>query len=321
MAPAGKRRVMVLGGGRSAEREVSLNTARQIVSALDPERYDIRAIDTDDLPGLARLSPGERPDVVIIALHGPGGEDGTVQGFLDVLGIAYTGSGVMASALALDKVRAKAVLAAAGVPLPRQVVVERADRAALAPMADRVGAQLGWPVIVKPASQGSTYGLTVVTHPGGLLDAFDASFRYDETTLVEERLLGIELTVAVIGNEKLEALPVIEIVPKGDLFDYEAKYSADPNVAADEICPARVSDDVAAEAQRLSIVCHRALGCRGMSRTDMFLTDDGFKVLEVNTIPGMTATSLLPKAAHTAGISFSALMDRFVSDALEGRVT
>ena len=309
------KQVAVLMGGRSAEREVSLSTGRQILDALDRTRYIAWELDVDDLPQLAAADESERPDVVFIALHGPGGEDGTVQGFLDVLGIRYTGSGVLASALAMDKVRTKAILSTENVYMPADVVFYRGDEARLRRAVREVTDKLGYPVIVKPSRQGSTYGCTVVEAEDKLADALALAFRYDDTVLVEQRVEGTEITVAVLGNDDLVTLPIVEIVPPNGFFDYQSKYSQEGG--AEEIVPARIDTAAANEAREIALLCHRLLGCRGMSRTDMFVTDDGVVTLETNTIPGMTATSLLPKAALAAGIPFPALLDRLVALALE----
>jgi D-alanine-D-alanine ligase len=340
-------KVAVLMGGSSAERDVSLNTGRQVLNALDPAKYDVYALDTmtglkslpdaregepsihllpigdggelvTSLTQLPQLEKSQRPDVVFIALHGPGGEDGTVQGFLEMLRIPYTGSGVLASALAMDKVRCKALLSTESITLAPDIIYEKHESSRLRRSGEEVSRKLGFPVIVKPSRQGSTYGCTVVESEEQVRPALEAAFRYDDTVLVEQRLSGTEITVAVIGNREPVALPIVEIVPPTGFFDYESKYSQDEAKAAQEIIPARITEEAAREATEVALSCHRLLGCRGMSRTDMFVTDDGSIVtLEVNTIPGMTATSLLPKAAKAAGIEFSVLMDRLIEYALE----
>ena len=314
-----KLRIAVLCGGTSAEREVSLKTGAQIVSALDAERYLVSTFDVGNLPALAVAAKEERPDVVVIALHGPGGEDGTVQGFLDVCGIAYTGSGVLASALAMDKARCKAFFGTESIVTPPGMVLYRGDTARNRRASADVGRDLGYPVIVKPSRQGSTYGCVVVNAADEMRAALETAFKYDDTALVEQRLEGTEITVAVLGNDDPVPLPVVEIVAKDGFFDYEAKYTSGAGAAA-EIVPARISAEATAEAQAIAVQCHRLLGCRGMSRTDMFvLDDDSIVVLETNTIPGMTETSLLPKAAAAAGITFPALLDHLIKLAREAR--
>ncbi len=332
-------------GGKSAERDISLATGLQVLNALDPEKYEVFAIDTgsgerflpastpehpigelttkeglpiDALIGLPLLTPAERPDVVFIALHGPGGEDGTVQGFLETLGVAYTGSGVLASALAMDKSRCKAFLGTENIITPPGLIFYRFDAARTRRAASEIMRSLGLPVVIKPSRQGSTYGCTRVTEEEDLAEALRVAFRYDDTVLVEQCIIGTEITVSVIGNNEPIALPVVEIIAKDGFFDYQSKYSQNETEAAQEIVPARIDEDIAKEAQEIAVRCHRLLGCRGMSRTDMFVTEYGDIItLEVNTIPGMTVTSLLPKAAAAAGISFPELMDKIIGYALE----
>ncbi len=295
-------------GGTSAEREVSLSTGRQILSALDEGKYAVAAHDTADVPALLAALSADRPAVAVIALHGKGGEDGTLQGLLDLLGIRYTGSGVLASALAMDKAMAKRVLSAAGVRMPNDFALKRGKR-------PPSGTVWHLPVIVKPNAQGSTIGMTVVQAEDALEAAIVTAFQYDDTVLIEQFITGTEITVPILGNDTLEVLPIVEIVPSGGFYDYAAKYTAG---ATDEIVPARVSDAVAQEARRIAKLCHQTLGCRGMSRTDMIVTDKNeIYTLEVNTIPGMTPTSLLPRSAEAAYISFPQLLDKLIALALE----
>ena len=254
-----------------------------------------------------------RIDVAFPVLHGAYGEDGTLQGMLDLLGIPYVGSGVLASALAMDKVMAKTVLRASGLPVPRDLVVDRAECAAGPDeVAGRVSAQI-LPAFVKPVRGGSSIGTTLVKEHGAMRGALEEALRYDDRALVEEHLAGTELTVAVVGNRDLLALPVVEIVTTREFFDYQAKY--DPTVTQ-EICPARISEGDARVLQDLAKRAHRALSCRGLSRADFILAHRGRFILEVNTMPGMTVNSLLPKAARVAGIPFSELLDRLVRLAL-----
>ncbi|HET8567549.1 MAG TPA: D-alanine--D-alanine ligase [Candidatus Limnocylindria bacterium] len=352
-------RVGVLTGGASAERDISLATGAQIAASLPREKYDVVLLDPLALmtrnpsltaeqralaerlqegggrlealptyealprglegqieaatralvPATRAIGAGAEPlDVVIVALHGPWGEDGRIQGMLDILGVPYTGSGHAASAVAMDKVLAKKLLAAEGLDVPRGVVVARAD--------DPAARTIPPPLFVKPVQQGSSIGSHVVARHEDLEAAISDALRYDERVLVEERVGGRELTVAVIGNDDLQALPVIEIVTKRPFFDYRAKYDAGES---EEIVPADVPADVAARVQGIALAAHRALGCRGMSRTDVIWSPDTGRMaaLEVNTIPGMTANSLLPKAAKAAGIGFGELLEKLVGWALE----
>src|SRR5262249_8478343 len=245
------------------------------------------------------LSGGGRPiDVAFLALHGPFGEDGTIQGLLDILGIPYVGSGTLASALAMDKAMAKKVLAADGVPVPRGTVVERGDFRNDPAGAAARALEGAFPAVVKPVRQGSSIGMSLVTDRVEMRGALETAFAHDSQALVEERLTGTELTVGVLGNRELQALPVVEIVPKRAFFDYQAKY--DP-AQSEEICPARIPEAAAAAAQDLGLRAHRALGCRGLFPVDKVLTHRGPVLLEGNAIPGITGDRLRPKAARAAG--------------------
>jgi D-alanine-D-alanine ligase len=329
-----KTRVAVLMGGRSAEREVSLSSARQVLSALDPEQYEAIPVDTahlfapagaDDAPrGEGELPPLQgfpltgprRPDVAFICLHGRFGEDGTIQGLLELLDIPYTGSGVLASALAIDKVMSKRVLRAEGIPTPAwETIRGRAEADRFLAAFDAGQSKVDLPVVVKPSRQGSTIGITIVREPGDMARAIHDALAYDPEVLVEQFVQGVEITGPVLGNEQPRCLPLVEIVPASGFYDYEAKYTPG---ATEEIVPARIAPDVARAAEELSIRSHVALGCRGFSRTDLIVADKGVWVLEVNTIPGLTPTSLLPRSAQAAGIEFPELIHRMIQLALEG---
>jgi D-alanine-D-alanine ligase len=284
--------------------------SRELPAAFQHEMQSAAAEAAPATEALQVGQSGRRIDVAFIALHGPYGEDGTLQGMLEIVGIPYVGSGVLASALAMDKSMAARMLAAAGIAVARSVVIEReaCDDETMARAAALV------PAFVKPARQGSSVGMGPVDHPAELPAALATAFEYDSRVLVEERLEGREITVGVIGNRRLSALPVVEIVSRREFFDYRAKY--DPALF-NEICPAELSSDVTAAVQDLGLRAHRALDCRGYSRVDMIITPDrGPVVLEVNTLPGMTINSLFPKAAQAAGIGFGELLDRLVRLAL-----
>jgi D-alanine-D-alanine ligase len=350
-------RVAVLMGGTSSEREVSLVSGRMIAEALDPDCYEVTALDTRDLLGLTsvaakqlpaaaeyaaksdaditELTPAaleasltasasgqmERPDVVFIALHGKGGEDGTVQGLLELLRLPYTGSGVLASALAMDKVMSKRVFKAAGIPVIDGIFVTRAKLADCTEEEFRqaslreVEATLGFPVFVKPNAGGSTCGCSLVSGAEDLFRAVHEALQFDEIALIEKYVRGTEITIGVVdfADEPVTALPVIEIVPKGEYYDYESKYSAG---GSEHIIPARLPERLLKQARQIAVQCHELLGCRAVSRTDIIVSNDELYVLEVNTIPGMTPTSLLPQAAEYAGISFPQLLDRIIQAAI-----
>jgi D-alanine-D-alanine ligase len=303
--------VAVLAGGKSAEREVSLKSGEQVLSVLDKDRYEVFRYDPrDDLPRLAQ--DAANIDVALIILHGRLGEDGTIQGFLDLLNIPYQGSGVLGSALAMNKILSKQLYTQAGLPVAPSVVVDRSGSNEATWVLD----QLGLPVVVKPEHEGSSIGLSVVRSPEQLPKAFEEAWRFDRRCLVEKFIAGVEITAGVLGNDSLQALPLVEIIPGAshEFFDYAAKYTPG---ASDEICPARLPQELTSKAQDYALRAHRALCCKGYSRTDMIVSGDEIFVLETNTIPGMTRTSLLPQAAAAAGLSFSALLDRLIELALE----
>ena len=305
-------RVAVLMGGRSAEREVSLNTGQQVAEALTSIGMRPETIDAGE-PDFVRRIEESDADVCFIALHGRFGEDGTVQGMLELLGMPYVGSGVLASALAMDKVMSKLVFERDGIPTPPWLrVVAGQDWSA-----EEITRVLGPKTVVKPANEGSSVGMTIVHTPAELPAGIELALSYDDSVVVERFVAGVEVTVGVLGNDDLTALPTLEIVPEHEFYDYESKYL--PGMSS-HIIPARVPEAVARECQRLAVEAHKALGCRGMSRSDTIVAEDGaVYLLEVNTIPGMTSTSLLPDAARAAGIEFPELCRMLVSFALEGR--
>ncbi len=313
-------RVVVLTGGTSAEREVCLMSGRKVHGALDPERYEAASVDLADIttsgdvtPLLSAFGPEGRPDVVFVALHGGAGENGTVQGMLDLLGIPYTGSGVLASALALNKIVAKKLFEREGIPTPRWMAFRAAARAGAA---RQIVSTLGLPCVVKPGQEGSSIGVTIVREVGGLEEALDLAFRYGPEVLVEQYIAGTEITGPVLGNDNPQVLPLIEIAPRNEFYDYEAKYTPG---ATEEIIPARITEAQAERARELTLAAHRLVGCRGMSRVDMIAAPEEIYVLELQTIPGLTDTSLVPRAAEAAGIGFPQLVDRLIELALEER--
>ena len=306
-----KLNLALLSGGISSEREVSLNSGDQVFEALDKEKYNILRYDPKtDLERLIIDAP--RIDAALIILHGPYGEDGTVQGLLDLLRIPYQGSGVLGSAAAMNKIASKQLYEKAGVPTPPYLVLQDGSDMNL----DTCASKFGLPMVVKPVVGGSSVGMSIVRSESDFQPALDAAIAEDKTVLIEPYIEGIELTVGGIGNSDLEAFPVIEIVPDDahEFFDYEAKYSAG---VTEEICPARIDAEMTRKAQSYAKLAHQTLFCKGYSRTDMILKDRDIYVLETNTIPGMTATSLLPQAASAAGLNFSQLLDRLIELSLE----
>lgn len=307
-------KVAVLKGGRSLERGVSLRSAARVEDALGALGHEALPIDVgEDL--VARLR-AERPEVAFVALHGPGGEDGTVQELLEILGLPYTGPGVAACALCMDKVASKHELRAAGVPTPDWVAFNATAFRELgaADTLEEIEQSLGFPLVVKPASQGSSLGVKFASDRAGVPEALVAAFSYDDRVLLERYVDGRELAVGMLGSEPL---PIVEAIPReGDMFDFEARYEIG---RTDYACPADLSENEAAEVAEVAAKAYEVLGCSGFSRVDLMLGGDGPHVLEVNAIPGLTDTSLFPMAAEAAGIGFEQLVDRILARALEGR--
>jgi D-alanine-D-alanine ligase len=334
-------RVTVLTGGTSAERDVAIASAVQVIAALRSGGHEVAVVDTargyippadeasllsgsvgteppsiDELhsleqglllSGLANLAVVRNAEVLFLALHGGRGEDGTLQTLLEMVGVPYTGSGRLGSAMAMDKDVSKRLFRIAGVPTADWVMAP-ADAA-------RVGRDYGWPVVVKPSKQGSTVGLTVVKEAGAYDAAVSLARRYDDEVMIERFVPGRELTVGVLGGR---ALAVGEIIPRHEIFDYECKYT--PGMSQ-EIFPADLPASVAAECGRLGVLAHHALKLGGYSRVDFRLTPAGeLFCLEVNTLPGMTATSLLPQSARAAGIEFPDLCERICRTARLSRL-
>lgn len=308
-----KIKLALICGGKSAERDVSLAGAEEVKKAINSEKYNVTVYDPAE--GVTKIAAdAHRINVAFILLHGRYGEDGTIQGLLDMLGIPYQGSGVLGSALAMDKHLSKIAYQWAGIPTPSWITI---DNHAACPDAEEICHRLGLPLMIKPCGQGSSVGMTLVTDTDELDKALAEAFHWDSKVMVERFTAGREITSSIIGNRELEALPLVEIIPDSRyaFFNTEAKYKPG---ATREICPARIPDDIAQKAQELGIRAHRTLGLRGYSRTDMILSKHGrLNVLETNTIPGMTPTSLFPQAAGAAGMSFSALIDRLIQLAME----
>ncbi|MDA3915735.1 MAG: D-alanine--D-alanine ligase [Deltaproteobacteria bacterium] len=306
-----KIRLALLSGGISSEREVSLNSGKQVLEALDKDKYDITRYDPKtDLKQL--VTDADSIDAALIILHGPFGEDGTVQGLLDLLDIPYQGAGVLGSSVAMNKLTAKQLYDHAEVPTPSYLAFSMNEKI----NTSRVVETLDLPLVIKPACAGSSVGMTIVKDEADLEDAFKLSFQHDDTIIVEKYIKGVELTCGVLGNDNLEALPVIEIIPgEGhEFFDFNAKYVAGET---NEICPARIDDNTTKKVQQLARKAHQALFLKGYSRTDFILCNSELQVLETNTIPGMTATSLYPQSAKVGGYSFTALLDKLIELAIQ----
>ena len=334
---AERLRVAVIQGGRSSEHEISLASARSVIEALDPERYDVRSIDIRR-DGRWELSPGagqaqldegkEREaglpvpvatngaleplgdiDVVFPVLHGPFGEDGTVQGLLELAGVAYVGAGVAASAVCMDKDLFKAVMRAKNIPVVPSVTVRRWDRTV-------AESPFGFPVVVKPARLGSSVGISIAADRKEFERALELAFDHDEKILIEEYIGGVEVECSVLGNEEPIASIPGEIVPLvSDWYDYSAKYDEG---GMDLVVPPRIAEAAIARVQELSVASFIASECEGMARVDFFVRDDSeVLVNELNTIPGFTATSVYAKLFEASGIPYAELLDRLVQLALE----
>lgn len=299
-------KVAVLLGGTSAEREVSLNSGAAVLAGLREGGVDAHPVDPRDTD-VTQLK-GMGFDKVFIALHGRGGEDGTLQGLLELTGLPYTGSGVMASAISMDKLRSKLLWQGAGLPVaPWAAVTRKAFEQGLDESALQHIASLGLPLIVKPSREGSSVGMSKVDEAGALHAALALAFQHDEEVLVEKWLSGPEFTVAVLGEE---ILPSIRIQPAGTFYDYEAKYLSDET---QYFCPSGLEAEREAHLRDLVLKAWNVLGCRGWGRIDAMQDSDGhFYLLEANTSPGMTSHSLVPMAARQAGLSFSQLVVRIL---------
>ena len=299
-------KVAVLLGGVSAEREVSLNSGAAVLAGLREGGVDAHPIDPRDVDVTRLKAMGF--DKAFIALHGRGGEDGTLQGLLEITGVPYTGSGVMASAISMDKLRSKLLWQGAGLPVAPWVALTRSEfeSGLNNDVIQRIDA-LGLPVIVKPSREGSSVGMSKVEESGALTAALALAFQHDDEVLIEKWLSGPEFTVAMIGKE---ILPSIRIQPAGTFYDYEAKYLSDETKY---FCPSGLEAEDEANLQNLVLNAWRALGCRGWGRIDAMLDSDGqFYLLEANTAPGMTSHSLVPMAARQAGLTFSQLVVRIL---------
>lgn len=296
-----KKRIGVMMGGLSREREISLRTGKAILRALTEKGYQALAIDVSQ--DIAETLIKEKIDIAFIALHGRFGEDGTIQGMLELMRIPYTGSGVLASALALHKIMAKKFFLCENIPTPTYVVFQREEIEKNPPRTT----SLPLPLVVKPAREGSTIGVSVVRKEEELVPALKEAGKYDEEILVEEFMKGKEITVGILEDIPL---PIIEIAPKSGFYDYHSKYTKGET---EYIIPARIPREKYLYAQEVSLKAFQVLGCSGCARVDLMTDEDANPfVIDVNTMPGMTETSLLPKAAGYAGISFEDLVERIL---------
>lgn len=331
-------------GGKSPEHEISVISGQEVVRGLDKNKYEILPIVISKLGLTWKLvSPkiilslkdvisykgtgkeitlvsekemsgvndlDKKADVVFIAMHGPFGEDGTIQGMMELAGIAYTGSGVTASAIGMDKIMFRKIMLAEHLLIPKFVVMDKKEKNQF----DKVKKLGKPPYFVKPYNQGSSVGASIAKNISELSKAIELAFEYSDKILVDEYIKGIELTCGVIGNDKPMALPVVEIVPKNEFFDYESKYTES---GADEIVPARISKSIETMIKNLSLKVYEAIGAMGFARVDFILRRKKLYILEINTIPGLTLMSLLPKEAKSAGISYPKLLDMIIGYAIK----
>lgn len=307
------KKVLVLMGGTSEEREVSLRSGKSVAEALRKKNYQVEEMDLnkENLGDIKNIAP----DVVFIALHGKNGEDGTIQGYLDLLGIPYTGSGLAASAICMNKILTKKILSYEGLPTADFLILRKKsfNRGSLViePIIDK----LGLPLVIKAPTQGSSIGTYIVKNADDIINSIEQAFQYDDEVLLEKFIDGQQLTASVIGNENPDVLPLIEITSVNEFYDYESKYT--PGMC-EHIIPARVSNDVKFQVEKIGRAAYLSAGCRGFARVDFMLdkTDKPY-VLEINTIPGMTSMSLVPDAAAATGINYEDLVDRIIKLALE----
>ncbi len=297
-----KLKVGVIAGGISSEREISLLTGGNIYKSLLASGYDVIFIDpkNDFLPELKKIN------IAFLALHGKYGEDGTIQGLLEFMKIPYTGSGVLGSAIAINKLLSKKIMGHENILTPDYVALDYDKRMDLADIKKLIKGKLCFPLIVKPNSEGSTIGISIARDHKQLESAIKNAYRYDKKILIERYISGKELTVGIIGNYPV-ALPIIEIKPRSGFYDYEAKYV---EKTTEYIVPAVLDKKVYKKISDAAVICHRSLECSGISRVDFILDcNNNAYAFELNTMPGMTATSLVPKAAKAAGISFDHLVE------------
>jgi D-alanine-D-alanine ligase len=320
-------RIAVLMGGVSSEREVSLASGKEVARALREVGHEVAEIDVKDELDTSHLSSSSgnnkalidfvsnpavvSSEIVFIALHGGAGEDGTVQALLDIMRKPYTGSGMLASALSMDKVLSKRIFEQSGIPTPDWRSVENADSNSIDAAVSSMG---GLPVVTKPRNQGSTIGISIVKEVAQVAPAVESALKYSSDILVEKYIVGRELTVGILGDG---ALPVIEVAPEKGFYDYECKYTRGKSKY---IVPAKIAASKSQEAQELALKAYRVLGCEDFARVDFRLSHEGqLQCLEVNTIPGMTGTSLVPMAARASGQAFPQLVDKICRLALSRR--
>ncbi|MDD4802235.1 MAG: D-alanine--D-alanine ligase [Syntrophomonas sp.] len=308
-----KERVLVLMGGYSQEREVSLRSGAAVLKALENLGYEAAGLDLKE--SSIHAITDYNPDLVFIALHGKDGEDGTVQGLLEVMGIPYTGSGIAASAIGIDKILTKKILTYEGIPTADFTIIRNNNITSWESEVQSLLKNIGLPMVIKAPTQGSSIGTFIVREESAILPALKAAFEYDSEILTEKFIDGTEVTSTVIGNEVTEVLPLIEITSVNEFYDFDSKYT--PGKCS-HIIPARVAEELQKKIGELSERVYKAIGCRGYARIDFIIDHDGNPyVLEINTIPGMTEMSLVPDAARAVGISFDKLVEKILKLGLD----
>lgn len=308
------KKITVVCGGISTEREVSLRSGEAVYNALKEAGYpsvDLFDLRADNIAGLI----AQKPDLAFLALHGYGGEDGCIQGALELAGIKYTGSGVAASAVCMNKILTKKLLSYHGIPTPDFVIYNREECADIPAIAEKLTDRLGLPMVLKSPCQGSSIGVVIASDRQGVEEGIREIFSYGDSMLAEMFADGTELTLPITGNTELTVYPAVEITSENEFYDYTSKYTLG---LSHHIIPARIDEDTLKKAEELGMRAYRAAGCRGFSRIDCIVDRKrGPMVIEINTIPGMTDMSLFPDSARHAGVSFAELADRIVQLAFE----
>jgi D-alanine-D-alanine ligase len=302
--------VALIAGGKSGEREISLISGKAVYEALLQAGFSVTQIDPADKNDLVKLVKGSF-DVAFLALHGKFGEDGTIQGMLEILGVPYTGPNVWSSATAIDKAKTKVVYERVGVPTPKSILLVDPEEITAQQVVDKFGPSC----VVKAATEGSALGVYLCNSLEEIEAALHDVFEIDDKVIIETLIKGDEYTVGVLGTQDPRALPVIQIIPINEFYDFESKYAEG---GSKHVCPAPLSEELTKKAQDIALLAHKGLECSGVSRTDLLLDEQGdFWALETNTIPGMTPTSLLPDAARSIGMDFTELCITLITDAIE----
>lgn len=306
-------KVALLSGGTSNEREISLRSGEAVFAALDKNKYEIFRYDLKtDLENFINDALAEKFKIVLPILHGAVGEDGRLQGLLDILNLKYVFSGHLSHAIGMNKNLAKTIVAARGITTPESVILNKLDNYDL----KKISSALSWPIMVKPVSAGSSVGISKANNEAELSRAISNAFQYDNQIILEKYIKGREFTVAIMGNKCPQALPVIEIIPKaGEFYDYRSKYE---DGGSEHICPAVIDNELSEKIKNCAVNVFQIIGCADLARVDFMMDENNqFYFIEINTIPGMTSVSLAPEAARQSGLEFGDFLDRLIESALE----